>query len=59
MSNQPNYKQNVYIGTAETDFKHRFNNHAKSFNLEHYDNDTELSIEYWAIKRNHFTPIVK
>ena len=25
--NQPNYKKNVYIGTAETDFKHRFNNH--------------------------------
>ena len=58
MSNQPNYKQKVYIGTAETDFKHRFNNHTKSFNLEHYENDTELSKEYWAIKRNHFTPIV-
>ena len=46
MSNQPNYKQKVYIGTAETDFKHRFNNHTKSFNLEHYENDTELSKEY-------------
>ena len=57
-SNQPNYKQKVYIGTAETDFKHRFNNHTKSFNLGHYENDTELSKEYWAIKRNHFTPIV-
>ena len=58
MSNQPNYKQKVYIGTAETDFKHRFNNHTKSFNLEHYENDTELSKEYWTIKRNHFTPKV-
>ena len=46
MSNQPNYKQKVYIGTAETDFKHRFNNRTKSFNLEHYENDTELSKEY-------------
>ena len=36
MSNQLNYKQKVYIGTAETDFKHRFNNHTKSFNLENY-----------------------
>ena len=26
-SNQPNYKQKIYIGTAETDFKHSFNNH--------------------------------
>ena len=55
MSNQPNYKQKVYIGTAETDFKHRFSNHTKSFNLEHYENDTELSKEYWTIKCNHFT----
>ena len=45
-SNQPNYKQKVYIGTAETDLKHRFNNHTKSFNLEHYENDKELSKEY-------------
>ena len=36
--------QKVYIGTAETDFKQRFNNHTKSFNLEHYENDT-LSIQ--------------
>ena len=51
-SNQRNYKQKVYIGTAETDFKRRFNNHTKSANLEHYENGTELSKEYWAIKRN-------
>ena len=50
-----NYKQKIYIGTAETEFKHRFNNHTKLFNLEHYENDTELSKEYWTIKRNHFT----
>ena len=57
-SNQPNYKQKIYIGTAETDFKHRFNNQTKSFNLEDNENDTELSKEYWTIKRSHFTPIV-
>ena len=55
---QLNYKQKNYIGTAETDFKHRFNNRTKSFDLEHYENDTELSKEYWTIKRNHFTPKV-
>ena len=27
MSNQPNYKEKIYIGTAETDFKYRFNKH--------------------------------
>ena len=57
-SNQLNYKQKVYIGTAETDFKHRFNKHTKSFNFENYKNDTELSKEYWTIKRKHFTPKV-
>ena len=57
-SNKLNYKQKIYIETAETDFKHRFKNHTKSFNLKHYENDTTLSKEYWAIKRNHFTPKV-
>ena len=54
-SNQPSFKPKIYIGTAETDFKHRFSNHKKSFNLEHYENNTKLSKEYWTIKRNHFT----
>ena len=44
-SNQANYEQNVYIVTNETGVKHRFNNHTKSFNLEHYENDTGLSKE--------------
>ena len=57
-SHQLNYKQKIYIGTVETDFKLRFNNHTKSMNLEHYENDTELSKEYWKIKHNHFTPTV-
>ena len=52
MLNQP--KENIYIGTAKTNFKQRFNNHTKSFKLEHYKNDTELPKEYWIIKRNHF-----
>ena len=57
-SNQLNYMQKNYIGAAETDFKYRFSNHTKSFNVEHYENDTELSNEYWSIKCNHFTPKV-
>ena len=53
MSNQLNYKQKIYIGTGETDFKHRFNNHKKSFNLEQYEKNTDLSKEYWTIKCNY------
>ena len=37
-SNQPKYKQKIYVGNAEIVLKHRFNNHTKSFNLEHYEN---------------------
>ena len=55
---QFNYKQKNYTGTAKTDFKHRFNNHTKSFNLEHYENNTKLSKEHLAITRNHFIPKV-
>ena len=57
-SNQPNYDEKVYFGTAETDFKTRFNNHTKSFNHHQYENDTELSKEFWTIKRNEFRPKV-
>ena len=45
-SNLLNYKQNIYLGTGKTDFKHRINNHTKSFNFEHYGNNTKLSKEY-------------
>ena len=58
MLNPKYHWQKIYIGTAKTDFKHWFNNHTKSFNLEHYENDIELSKEYWTIKCNHFTPKV-
>ena len=54
-STQPNYNDKVYFGVAEKSFKDRFYNQAKSFTHEDYTNDTELSKEYWDIKRNHFT----
>ena len=55
-TNQLSYKQKIYIGHAETDFKHRFNSKTKSFNHEHYEKDTEQSKEFWTIKCNHFIP---
>ena len=57
-SNQVKYKQKIYTGTAETDFKHRFSNPTKSFKLEHYEKGIELSKEYWTIKCNNFRPKV-
>ena len=57
-SYQPSYNEKVYFGVAEKSFKDRFYNHTKSFTHEDYANDTELSKEYWDIKRNNFIPKV-
>ena len=45
-----------YIGLAETTFKKRFSNHKKSFNHERYENETELSKQYWKFKRQKKKP---
>ena len=47
-----------YIGLAETTFKKRFSNHKKSFNHERYENETELSKQYWKFKRQNKNPTV-
>ena len=39
-SKQLNYKQKIYIGTVETDFKHRFNNHTMK-TTQNYLKNTE------------------
>ena len=57
-SSQPSYNEKVYFGVAEKSFKDRFYNHTKYFTHEDYANDTELSKEYWDIKRNNFIPKV-
>ena len=57
-SNEPGYEDKVYIGIAETTFKKRFSNHKKSFKIERYHKETELSKEVWDIKRRNFTPTV-
>ena len=57
-SSQPSYNEKVYFGVAEKSFKDIFYNHTKSFTHANYANDTELSKEYWDIKRNKFIPKV-
>ena len=53
---QPNYKDKIYFEVAEKSFKDL--NHTKSFTHEDWANDTEVSKEYWKIKRNKFIPKV-
>ena len=50
------YKQKCYIGSCETTFTDRFGNHKKSFNHVEHKNDTELSKEFWEIKKPNETP---
>jgi predicted GIY-YIG superfamily endonuclease len=54
----PTYKPRKYIGSAETTFKKRFANHKKSFNIEKYQNETELAKEVWRLKRKNMSPCV-
>ena len=55
ISNQSNYKEKIYIGTRQqisnTDLR-------TTQNHQQHENNTELSKEYWTIKRSHFTPKV-
>ena len=57
--NERTYGENIYIGIAETTFKKRYSNHKRSFNLPAYKNDTELSKEFWKIKRRNSVPNIK
>ena len=47
------YKQKCYLGSCETTFKDCFGNHKKSFNNFKRKNDTELSKEFWEIKKRN------
>ena len=57
--NERTYGENIYIGIAETTFKKRYSNHKRSFNLPEYKKDTELSKEFWKIKRRNSVPKIK
>ena len=52
------YKQKCYLGSFEATFKDRLRNHKKSFNHVKRKNDTELSKEFWEIKKLIGTPKV-
>ena len=45
-----------YLGSCETTFKDGFGNHKTSLNHIKRKNDTELSKEFWEIKKHNRTP---
>ena len=58
-SSNQNFQENVYFGSCKTTFKKRFSNHKKSFNLNEYKNETELSNEIWWMKNSGHNPKIK
>ena len=45
----------MFLGSFETKLKDRFGNHKKTFNHVKHKNDTELSKEFWEIKKRNGT----
>ena len=45
-----NGETKAYIGVTSNEFKSRYRNHLKSFRLQKYSNDTELSKYVWGLK---------
>ena len=45
-----------YKGICDTNFKKRYANNKKSFNLIKSKYDTNLCIEYWTLKQKQQTP---
>ena len=43
----------TYLGTAEGDFKKKYNNHTKSFRHKRYSNETISSKYIWEVKEKH------
>ena len=44
----------TYLGTAEGDFKKRYNNHTNSFRHNRYSKNTILSKYIWEIKKEYY-----
>ena len=54
-----NYKPKIYIGLCETTFKKRYANHKTSFTNQSHENATELSKEFWSIRKKYsVTPLI-
>ena len=53
VSAAPIFKQRVYLGIAESDWKQRYYNHKKSFKNIEYRHDTSLSSYLWDLKLKH------
>ena len=51
--------EKIYFGLCETSFKNRYRNHTRSFRLQSYSKDTELSKYVWELKKENKMPFIK
>ena len=58
-SSNQNYQEKVYFRSCETTIKKGISKHKKSFNLNEYKNERELSNEIWRLKHSGHHPKVK
>ena len=54
-----NKPSSFYLGTSETAFKQRYNNHKKSFKYNTYEKDTEISKFIWDLKNRNINYEIK
>ena len=57
-SDKKNHQPKKYKGITENTFKKRYANHKRSFNINRYENDTKLSVEFWNLKAGNSNPKV-
>ena len=59
VTSNTNIVEKIYFGLCETSFKERYRNLTRSFRLQSYSKDTELSKYVWELKNENKIPFIK
>ena len=59
VTNNIDIVEKIYFGSSETSFKERYRDHIRSFRLQSYSKDTELSKDAWELKNENKIPFIK
>ena len=59
VTNNIDIVEKIYFGLFETSFKERYHDHIRSFRLQSYSKDTELSKYVWELKNENKIPFIK
>ena len=59
VTNNTDIAEKTYFGLCETSLKDRYCNHTRSFRLQSYSKDTEVSKYIWELKNENKIPFIK